>query len=88
MPIRTLVGSVLSMRREGYIKYNVRYVEIKLWRLLKHSTGMVCISSCMSVCLSVCSHDNSRMSRCRTMKLCTNILKVKSNMEFKDESRT
>ena len=41
-----------------------------------------------SVCLSVYLHDNSGTSRRRMMKLCTIILEVKSNIEFKDETRT
>ena len=42
----------------------------------------------MSVRPSVISHDNLRTRWRRMMKLGTNTLEVKSNMEFEDGSRT
>ena len=58
---------------------------------IKYSTEMlyaIVLYVCLSVRLSVRFHDNSRMIRRRMMKLCKNIVEVKSKMELEDGSRT
>ena len=72
-------------------RISITFVSLGIVSILQENAmygRFVCPSVCLSVCPSVCFHDNSRTSRCRMMKHYTDKLEVKSNMEFKEGSRT